>query len=34
MADYTDGATVHLAQRDVTFVAISHARLSGSRTDL
>jgi len=28
MADHTDGATVHLAQRDVTFVAVSRAPLS------
>jgi len=28
MADHTDGATVHLAQRDVTFVAVSSAALS------
>lgn len=28
MADHTDGATKHLAQRDVTFVAISRAPLS------
>jgi predicted dithiol-disulfide oxidoreductase (DUF899 family) len=28
MADHTDGAIVHLAQRDVTFVAVSRARLS------
>jgi predicted dithiol-disulfide oxidoreductase (DUF899 family) len=25
MADHTDGMTVHLTQRDITFVAISHA---------
>jgi predicted dithiol-disulfide oxidoreductase (DUF899 family) len=28
MADHTDGATVHLAQRDVTFVAVSRAPLA------
>jgi predicted dithiol-disulfide oxidoreductase (DUF899 family) len=28
MADHTDGANVHLAQRDVTFVAISRATLA------
>jgi predicted dithiol-disulfide oxidoreductase (DUF899 family) len=28
MADHTDGTTLHLAQRDVTFVAISRAPLS------
>jgi predicted dithiol-disulfide oxidoreductase (DUF899 family) len=28
MADHTDGMNVHLAQRDVTFVAISRAPLS------
>jgi predicted dithiol-disulfide oxidoreductase (DUF899 family) len=28
MADHTDGATVHLAQRDVTFAAVSRAPLS------
>jgi len=28
MADHTDGAIVHLAQRDVTFVAVSRAPLS------
>jgi predicted dithiol-disulfide oxidoreductase (DUF899 family) len=28
MADHTDGATVHLAQRDVTFLAVSCAPLS------
>jgi predicted dithiol-disulfide oxidoreductase (DUF899 family) len=28
MADHTDGATVHLAQRDVIFVAVSRAPLS------
>jgi len=28
MADHADGATVHLAQRDVTFVAVSRAPLS------
>lgn len=28
MADHTDGMTVHLAQRDVTFVAISRAPLA------
>lgn len=28
MADHTDGAIVHLAQRDVTFVAVSSAPLS------
>src|SRR3954451_23339370 len=28
MADHTDGATVHLAQRDVSFVAVSRAPLS------
>jgi predicted dithiol-disulfide oxidoreductase (DUF899 family) len=28
MADHTDSAIVHLAQRDVTFVAVSRARLS------
>jgi predicted dithiol-disulfide oxidoreductase (DUF899 family) len=28
MADHTDSATVHLAQRDVTFVAISRAPLA------
>ena len=28
MADHTDGATVHLTQRDVTFVAVSRAPLS------
>jgi predicted dithiol-disulfide oxidoreductase (DUF899 family) len=28
MADHTDSATVHLAQRDVTFVAVSRAPLS------
>jgi predicted dithiol-disulfide oxidoreductase (DUF899 family) len=28
MADHTDGATVHLAQRDVTFIAVSRAPLS------
>ena len=28
MADHTDGMTVHLAQRDVAFVAISHAPLA------
>jgi predicted dithiol-disulfide oxidoreductase (DUF899 family) len=28
MADHTDGATVHLAQRDVAFVAVSRAPLS------
>ena len=27
MADHTDGAIVHLAQRDVTFVAVSRAPL-------
>ena len=29
MADHTDGMNVHLAQRDVTFVAISRAPLAG-----
>lgn len=28
MADHTDGATVHLAQRDVTFIAVSRAPLA------
>ena len=28
MADHTDGTTAHLAQRDVTFVAVSRAPLS------
>jgi len=28
MADHTDGATVHLTQRDVTFVAVSRAPLA------
>ena len=28
MADHTDGMTVHLAQRDVTFVAVSRAPLA------
>jgi predicted dithiol-disulfide oxidoreductase (DUF899 family) len=28
MADHTDGATAHLAQRDVTFVAVSRAPLA------
>jgi predicted dithiol-disulfide oxidoreductase (DUF899 family) len=28
MADHNDGATVHLAQRDVTFVAVSRAPLA------
>ena len=28
MADHTDGATVHLAERDVAFVAVSRAPLS------
>ena len=28
MADHTDGATAHLAQRDVSFVAVSRAPLS------
>ena len=28
MADHTDGMTVHLAQRDIAFVAISHAPLA------
>ncbi|MGE0349320.1 DUF899 domain-containing protein [Hydrogenophaga sp.] len=27
MADHTDGMTVHLAQRDIAFVAVSHAPL-------
>jgi predicted dithiol-disulfide oxidoreductase (DUF899 family) len=28
MVDHTDGAIVHLAQRDVTFVAVSRAPLA------
>ena len=31
LADSFDGAVVHLAQRDVTFVAISRATLAGDR---
>lgn len=31
MADHTDGMTIHLAQRDITFVAISRAALANIR---